>query len=623
MVASGAGTPEVATVPISDYAVVGNCHTAALVSRSGDVDWLCMPRFDSDSVFAAILDPVRGGRLRTRPLGVCRSHRWYVPGTNILRTCFETDVGEVFVTDFMPVDDDTSSPGSPSRSPTLCRLIECVRGSAQIDIDCTLRPDFARQHPRHEAAEDGWIVQSGRQSVRVCSSVALALCESRGSLEALIRLHAGESAWLVVEDRSIRPEPLDLAEVRRMLKVTIGWWRDWCAQLRYTGAHREAVERSSLALKLLCHAPSGAMVAAPTTSLPEVPGGAANWDYRFCWVRDASMAMRAMLRFGFSNEASAFAGWLASVTVRSSPRLNVLYDVDGRQELPERELEHLCGYANSRPVRIGNAASKQLQLDSFGSLVDAIYAIFDEGGELTRQTTDMLLGVADQACKSWRLLDNGIWESRLGLRHHTLSKAMCWVALRRALELHDRAGVEVPADRYRHQMSLIRATIDAHAVADAGHYTVDFDSDEVDPSLLLLAIYGYEPADSDRMLRTLREIDRRLGPAPHLKRHLAAEKGSTDAEGAFVIAGFWAVEVLALAGHIDEASNRFDALLRCCNDVGLLAEEIDRDSGRHWGNFPQALSHIGLLNAAKCLARARGDEAMETSHDPRSARAVV
>lgn len=604
--------------PIADYAVVGNCHTAALIDTEATVAWFCLPRFDSPAICADILDPRRGGGVYVdleEPV-VCRS-RSYIDTTPVLRTELTTRSGTLRITDFMPAHDDTSSPGAPPAASMLCRLFECTDGVVTARHRCELRPGFASAQPHAQDDDTGWTIASGPHAAHVSASVELR--RVAGDIKGGFRLKKGQTHWLTIShcDSPVPGDPHDL------FKPTADWWRRWSTQLSYTGAYTTQVVRSAITLKLMCHAPTGAVIASPTTSLPELIGASLNWDYRYCWIRDASMCVRALLRSGFSDEARAFLDWLVTAPSTFTPKLRVLYDVDGRHDIPEVKLDHLSGYADSRPVRSGNAANNQIQLDAYGALIDAVFALYEVGGRVRTSTADMLVKLAHQVCDLWHEPDNGIWESRLGLRHHTLSKAMCWIALDRILTLNQDAGLEVPVEKFKAVQKQIRQAIDDEGTAKAGHFTVTFAEDAVDPSLLLLGLYGYEPVGSPRMVKTLRRIDERLGPPPFLHRHLSSEVVAPGDEGSFIIAGFWAVELLAASGHVDEAERRFNGLLRASNDLGLFAEEFDISKGNLLGNFPQAFSHIGLINAARAIARARGDQSESSTHDPRARHASV
>jgi GH15 family glucan-1,4-alpha-glucosidase len=595
-------------VAIADHAIVGDCRSAALVTRGGCIDWLCWPRFDSPACFARLLDP-QGGAWSIAPGdGACCGRR-YLPDTNVLETRFSATGGELALLDFMPVRDDRAVHAlHPERS--LLRIARCAAGEVELAVEVDLRPGFgaARRRWRDRGALGLFLEAAGEVWV-LRSEPPLALAPG-GVARGRVRLRGGETARFALTHATEAPAALPPlgAVAEEALSRTEALWRRWVRQLRYTGPFRDAVARSALALKLLAYAPSGAIVAAPTTSLPERLGGHLNWDYRYCWLRDASMTVRALFGLGFHAEAEAFVTWLLHSTRLTRPALRIMYDVFGRPPPRERDLG-LAGYAGSRPVRAGNAAKDQLQLDVYGEVVDAAAQLVGQGVGLDRETGRLLAAIGDYVCRHWREPDESIWEPRGPRLHHTYSKVLCWVALDRLLGLHE-GGHLVRADAalLARERDAIRCDVEAHAWSPLlESYTQVYGGDATDAALLELAWYGYVPARSPRMRRTYARIEEELSAGRGLLHRYRAGPGWE--EGAFGICGFWAAEYLALGGGSPaDAESRIEALLRLGNDVGLFAEETDPDTGEALGNFPQAFTHVGLVNACLTLEERRRGE---------------
>ena len=589
--------------PISDYAAIGDCRTAALVSREGSIDWLCLPRFDGPSVFAAILDGERGGRFAVRPAGpVLDVSRRYVPGTNVLETTFVTATGKVRLTDAMTAPVDRSRPGlRPGHE--IVRRAEIVDGEAEVEVVFEPKPGYAVAAARlRDAGPLGFVCAWGSDALVLRSEIRLRPSGGVGVV-GRDRLRAGERRFVVLGHDSHIPSIVPpLGEgAQRAVDDTVRWWRAWSDSLTYEGAYREEVLRSALVLKLMTFMPSGAIVAAPTTSLPEAIGGDRNWDYRYCWLRDASLTLRALFDLGFAGEAAAFNSWLLHATRLTSPRLQVVYDVYGRSRLEERELRHLEGYAGSAPVRVGNGAAGQLQLDVYGEVVEAAYRYVSRGGRLDRAMKRTLAGLGRVVMRCWKEPDEGIWETRGGRRHHTLSRVMCWVALDRLVRLADAGHLRIEAGPMRAARDAIRAEVEARGYNHrVGSYVSELDGDEVDAALLLIGIHGYADFRDRPMRGTLDCVRARLGVNDLLFRN-RDQDGLHGREGAFGICSFWGVEALARSGQLPLARGTFERLLSYGNDVGLFAEEIDPDSGDALGNFPQAFTHVGLINAALTL----------------------
>ncbi|MBI2388585.1 MAG: glycoside hydrolase family 15 protein [Deltaproteobacteria bacterium] len=599
---------------IEDHAVIGDGRSAALIARDGTIDWLCWPRFDSAPVFGALLDDARGGRFAVRPVGFAGARREYVDGTNVLRTRHAAAGGDVVVTDLLPVATGEDHARTLLPEHELLRVIECVAGSVEVRVLFDPRPSFGR--PRALRAEGGVVRAEQGAEVWILRGASGWRARAAGGIETTIRLRAGERSVLSLvyarRDPAILTPLRDAALARA--DATVRWWQTWSSRLRYSGPDRDAVVRSALVLKLLCFGPSGAVVAAPTTALPERLGGDLNWDYRFCWLRDAALTVRALFGLGFEEEADAFVDWMLHATRLTRPELRVLYDVFGRIPRRERERTSLVGYAGSRPVRLGNAAAEQFQLDVYGEVIDAAARACREGRHPDPETARMLRQFGEFVCRNWQRPDDGIWEGRGRQRHHVHSRVLCWVALDRLLMLDARGDVPLRRDmreKFLTNREAIRHEVQARGWSSAkASYVQTLDGDELDASLLLLSWYGFEPPASARMRSTFAALDRALGVGNGLLR-----RNRDYDEGAFGICSFWAVEHLARGGGtLEQARTRFDALLSYANDVGLFAEEIDPATGRALGNFPQAFTHIGLVNAALSIEqRERADAAARRS----------
>jgi GH15 family glucan-1,4-alpha-glucosidase len=591
--------------PIEDYAIIGDCRTAALVSREGAIEWLCLPDYASPSIFANILSPTRGGRFSIRPREAFVSTRKYVGASPVLETTFQTPSGSARVVDFLPVLDGVQSL-QPMRE--VLRVIEGISGQLDLDIEVDPRPDYARAQPRLEGGPRGsWYYRWSNEIMIVAGDIELERAAS--ALRRSILVRAGDRIHLslafVKSDVGVLPALGQAADDR--LRCTLDWWQGWIGGCRYEGPYKDAVLRSALTLKLLSFALSGAMTAAPTTSLPEAIGADRNWDYRYCWLRDAGMTVRALVELGFHDEAGSFLGWLLHATRLTRPKLRILYDVYGRSQLPEKELEHFEGYRGSKPVRIGNDAYVQQQLDVYGEVMFAADAYVEGGGTIEPVERRMLIGFGKVVCRQWREPDQSIWELRGPPRQHTFSKVMCWVALDRLLALHEKRVLSLGslAARFRSERDAIADAIERRAYnSRIESYVAEFEGETVDASLLLMPVVGYKPADHPRVCATYRRVWQRLGRGGLLARYERGYDESASKEGAFAICAYWAVHHLVCRGDIAEARWLFEHALSFASDLGLLAEEIDPTTGAALGNFPQAFAHVGLINAAIAIRRA-------------------
>ena len=590
---------------IHDHAIIGNTRSAGLITRDGSLDWLCWPRFDSAPVFARLLDPA-GGEWRIAPTARARITRRYIDHSNVLETTFETPGGRAVVVDLMTVASEETKRTELVPDDELLRHVRCDEGQVELEVVVAPRPDFGRAPVRcRQLPRLGIRWEVGRELYALRADVPVVLVE--GTARATLRLRAGQSATFALtrDDGPALLAPLGPPAQERIAR-SIAWWQAWAERARYTGPYREQVIRSALAVKLMAFAPSGAVIAAPTTSLPERPGGTLNWDYRYCWLRDAAFTTRALLSLGYEDEAIAFTSWLLHTTRLTHPEIRILYDVYGRMPTREHEVATAAGYGGARPVRVGNAAASQLQLDCYGEVIDAVAYLARVVGGISRETQRLLHDLGDYVLRMWRYPDQGIWEPRGYPEHRTHSRLLCWVALDRLCDLGSRGIIGgLDHSRLREQSAAIRADIEQHGYdAARGCYTGSFGNPDLDASVLLLAWYGFHPASSPRMRSTFDHIRRQLGAGPGL--FYRYDDSLRSGEGAFWICSFWAVEQLARGGGtLTEARALMDAAKSYANDVGLMAEEIDPTTGDALGNFPQAYTHVGLINAALSLEEAR------------------
>ena len=587
-------------VPIGDYAAIGDGRTVALVARDGSIDWLCLPDLDSPSVFAAVLDAERGGRFALRPDIPAEVQRRYLPDTNVLETTFTTAQGVVQVTDAIALP---SAELGPTRE--LIRRVDGVAGRVPMHWRITPAFDYGAASPRLEHRGGVPVALAGPDALAVCSWGA---GEARRDDQSIFgRFETEESGSTLIALCGSRQEPLVFPprqDVEARLTATTAYWRDWAANRAYDGPWRDEVIRSALALKLLFHAPSGAIAAAASASLPEEIGGERNWDYRFCWVRDSAFTLQALLQLGCPREAEAFFWWLLHASQLSHPRLQVLYRLDGSDSATERTLE-LDGYRGSRPVRVGNAAAAQTQLDIYGALLQTALVYTQAGGRLDRETGRRLAGIADLICQTWRQPDSGIWEVRSEPAHFTQSKMMCWVALDRAVHLCDTGHIpRAHATTWRREQLAIREFIETHCWSErVGSYTRWAGGEDLDASLLLGILFGYGAPDAKRLGSTVDALRRELGRGSLVSRY-SGEDGLRGTEGAFLCCSFWLVDALARVDRLEEATALMRELIAVADDVGLYAEEIDPQTNELLGNMPQGLVHLALINAAVSIAKA-------------------
>jgi GH15 family glucan-1,4-alpha-glucosidase len=587
--------------PIRDYGVIGDGRTCALVARDGAIDWLCLPNIDSPSIFAQLLDAERGGAFELRPSDPFESEQQYVEGTNVLETTFRTSSGTARVTDAMTLTDIARI--SPMRE--LVRRIEGLDGEVRLHWKVTPRFVYGR-HPVKLGQRFGRpFFSAGKDAVAVGAWGVGDVDVEEDSLGGEVTLQAGATALLSLAAAYKEPAVLPHREdTERRLERTERFWREWSDRVSYEGRWREHVVRSALVLKLLVYAPSGAIVAAPTTSLPEWFGGGRNWDYRYAWIRDASFTLDAMLRLGYRDEATAFFWWIMHASRITQPRLQVLYRVDGGQEAAETTLEEFDGYRGSRPVRIGNGAADQVQLDVYGSLFEAASLYVEAGCPIDRATGKELGKIADYVAEHWRQKDCGIWEVRSEPTHFTQSKALCWVALDRASRLAARGVLPDRRERWRAEADAIRDFLDAECWDDEREtYVRAPDQRELDGSLLTMALLGYESPTGPRIAGLLDAVRRELADGPLVYRY-RGEDGLAGGEGAFLTCSFWLADALARARRTQEAVELMDELVGLSNHVGLFSEEMDPETRSYLGNYPQGLTHLALVNAAVSIEEA-------------------
>lgn len=602
-------------VPVGDYAVIGNCRTAALVSRAGSIDWLCLPHFSAPSLFAALLDQRRGGRFSITPRRMHESTRTYMGDSAVLQTTHHCADGVVTVTDAMTMLPDEEACGALQPQHELLRLVECTQGEVVLDVLFEPRPGYGtrRPHLRHRGRL-GWLLTDEGAAMYLYGDAALETEADKDRLSARVTLRKGQSCRLVLSygGRGICAlSPLE--ETRHRIDSTIAWWETWMTRCSYRGRYRPRVVRSCLTLKMLTYRLSGAIIAAVTTSLPVHDSGDRNWDYRYCWLRDTSMLLQSFIDLGFRVESAAFIDWLLHATRLTRPHVEVMYDVHGNAAPGETEARMLEGYRGRGPVRLGNAAGDQLQLDIYGEVLLAVRRFVEHGGHLDTRERHLLLDLGEAVRRCWRMPDNGIWEIRLPRRHNTHSKLMCWVALDALLALHGQLDLALDEAAYRQERDEIRADIDAHGFdPQLQSYVGYYGAKAPDASLLLLARYGYIAADDPRMLSTWAYIEQELATGDGLLYRYppgSEYDGVGGADEPFLLCSFWQVDYLARIGEIDRAREIFERLSTLGNDLDLFAEGFDPDNGEPAGNFPQAFSHVGLVIAALALDQHEGRQA--------------
>jgi alpha,alpha-trehalase len=609
--------------PIADYGIVGDCHTAALVARDGSVDWLCPRRFDAPAVFCRLLDAHRGGYLRTVPGTWSSIDRTYVGDTNVLQTEFSNGHAQLRLTDFMPVH-QRSSRGQGQDVGTSQRLIRRLEAlGSDVEVHIVFKPtfDFARESTHVQiVAGRGVVACQGSDYLTLACQDAEFTCGSGGEMRACVQLRAGERRWLAVtsaEDSDRAAESLAPTDCDGALQRTIDYWKTWVARCTYQGRYRQQVLRSALVLKLLIYEPTGAIVAAPTASLPEEIGGARNWDYRFTWLRDASLILYALMTLGYDDEAADFIHWLERTIDQDPSRTpQIMYGIDGRRELTERTLDHLEGYRQSTPVRIGNAAAAQRQLDIYGEVLRAAALHYHVRHADPHAAWPVLSGLVEQAAADWQDTGHGIWEARTGPAQYTYGKLMCWAALDAGVKLASEYHLQAPIEKWCSARDEVRQAILEHAYDDSlGTFTQSFGSQTLDASSLVIPRIGFLPPTDPRVVSTVHQLQDKLTRHGLAYRYRAPD-GLRGSEGTFTLCTFWLADALALTGQLEDAHAVFTRGLDACNDLGLLAEEVDPTNGDQLGNFPQGFSHLALIGAAVDLDKIErhGREQADRAH---------
>ena len=591
--------------PIRDYALIGDGRTTALVATDGSIDWLCLPNVDSPAVFARVLDARRGGSFQLEPADPYEVERRYQQDSNVLETTFTTAQGSIRVTDSMTLTDDRRL--SPFRE--LTRKVEGLSGRVPVRWAFEPRFEYGERSPQLSRRAGRWFAECGRNAIALSAWDAGEPEANGTTIGAELELEQGQTALIALAAAHEQPVVLPgRADTEGRLERTERFWPEWAGRVEYDGPWRDAVVRSALMLKLLVFAPSGAIVAAPTASLPEWIGGSRNWDYRFTWLRDASWTLDALIRLGLDDEAHAFFWWFMHASRLTQPRLQILYKVDGSTHTKEHDLDNLEGYLGSSPVRVGNGAVDQVQLDVYGSVLESIWLYVQEVGHLDGETGRDVAKIADYVTEHWSDRDSGIWEVRSEETHFIQSKALCCIALERACALAERGVIPDRSERWRAASEEIRNFVDADGWDEERQsYVRAPDLHELDASLLTLAILAYDSPGRERLKSTVAAIERELRTGPYVYRYRGKDGVGGD-EGAFLTCSFWLADTFARQGRLDEARSLMDELIGLANDVGLYSEEIDPSNADFLGNFPQGLTHLALVNAAISIADAEQDQ---------------
>lgn len=590
-------------ISLIDYSLIGNCRSTALVSKYGSIDWCCIPEFHSSCIFACLLDKNKGGFFSIHPANEYKSVQQYVNNTNVVETFFENKEGRIRLLDGFTVFEEEEKARSLFPDHEILRIIEGLSGSVDIEVEYFPTINYGKSSPKMEDKkglgiqffykENSFILQSSLNRSQI------SLSGEKVKAKFVIKEHERIIFSLSCSSQS----PAVIPEIKstgwERMKKTIRYWEGWSARCKYNGIFKEQVIRSALVLKLLTHAPSGAIIAAPTTSLPEEIGGVRNWDYRYCWLRDASFTIRVLIKLGYFEEAHAYMNWILHATRLTRPRLQVVYTVFGESKIKEKDCDWLSGYKNSKPVRIGNSAHEQFQLDVYGEVLDAVYSYSQLIDEFDNDSKKFIIGLGKVICKLWNKPDEGIWEIRSSSVHHTHSKVMAWVGLDRLLKLcHKYNWNNAPISKFVEIQKKIYQQIEEQGFNHSlNHYTQDYGGSRVDASLLILPLVDYSKASSSKMNSTREAVQYHLQKNNFLYRYQDSDDGLPGKEGAFILCNFWLVENLAKSGNVNEAIDIFSETIKHASGSGLLSEEIDPDKKELLGNYPQGFSHIGLINA--------------------------
>lgn len=602
--------------PIEQYGVIGNLETCPLVGCDGSIDWCCFPHIESSSAFAALLDDEDGGHFVIQPAGGFESEQEYIDRTNVLQTHFQTDSGALTLTDAMPMSTPVLSGHASS---AIYRKATCTDGT--VDLDVTFEPhfDYARATTTVEQTDDGVVARGNGEQLYLWSQVSFQASEgTHERANGAVSLGTDETLWFVLQynDR----EPLETSDCESMLHETIESWRDWCHQCDgdpdcpFAGPYHDDAVRSGLVLRLLMNPQTHAIAAAPTTSLPEAIGGIRNWDYRYAWIRDAAFTIQALYELGYEREAQNGFDWCLTMCHKEHPGEigHPLYGLHYKAEMVEETLDHFSGYRDSRPVRVGNAAGNQKQLDTYGELIMAIYTATNYGENIYESEWEVLQDIIEYVCEVWTETDRGIWEVRSPPKHTVHSKVLCWAAIDRGLKIAKQGDFDAPFDRWENVRDTIHETvIDEGFDEEIGSFTQSFENNIIDAAALRIGSVGFLPFDDDRVQKTIDTVIERLMTDAGLVRRYEGGDGLAGEDNPFVLCSFWLVECLALSGRVEEANDIFESVMEYISPLGLFAEEIDPAANEHRGNFPQAFSHVGLINSVLYLNKAEAGATAE------------